>query len=1189
MTLINNGGVIESELLDAERRRVRELDEMRRALQVDRDRQRERVAELEERLRMEGSAVSESQQHVSALRAEADRSGRLIESLQADVMSRTSDLNQMRERQLHLERRLLDAEAELQRGGGGANHRVLAGKVSALEDLVRAKQAEIEDEQRRLKMSELRLVEAGEQAAQLRGTVEAKDREIGETAVALREVLRAKERVEHQMRESHEAERELERKVDDLTEQLRAAGESSEVEQRQHKEDVRAKSRELGRLEVILASLQEELKEAAALKVNHEKEIELLRQQAANSSRDAKGWQARQEAVQVLQATETAAKEDAQREVTRLRSESAILHDELRAHAKQCEQYEALLREADKEREVREALDAQVRVLQASFERQEHDFNALRTQHESVVRRCGTLEQEAAKVVGLERKAAEFEALAELRLEQVEKGRQRESMLQTELETTTEQHGSARMECEEARRDFVLSHERCLHLQKEIVDLEQQQALIGEAQARMSQLNDAYEQRTAEVNHMVIELQSWQLRFKEADAEATNLRSFVVKVQSAEERFSAAQEQIRQREDMIRAMERKMATFEQQGREYEEMKHSMANTIANLEQEMVRVNGQLADRGSLESRLQSAIHELGVRAEELSRERNKVLDLQARGRERDEIAAQERNKRGDAETHAHHLQSELTKVQVELGRVTVQLESCERERARLEHLLQQRTAQMEDKVAHADRMERALQEKDEELRVRAITDTNVRHEIELGELRARELGSLLAQARRTVDEQKEQVRKADEERRHLAQRAELLSRVEEKLIGAEAALRARDEDLAASSRAVSQLKQKMKEMQAEHTVLRQAEQRVIELKALMDRQSLHLEQAEKEDAAKSQKIIEKEREVGRAREKLAATQGELDAEKMRRSQAEATARELEAAGQKAVQLEGQLAGVSQVLSQRTRDLEEQRHLVNELRERMRERNGGAGGKGNGGHMMTMIGGSLSAAEMDAKVRAKDETIARLEQEEQRRHALVDSLRRDLAAAENEKASLEQQMHDLQSRFDRSEVSWRARCTRLEQENSDGKRIAVDTRTRRLEEELLDVKCRNSTLSSEVDRLKREVSAAQADAAMMSSSASGGGGGGASARDHQHYGGAASSRLQQEMRRSRASLEGINQPRGGGGDDHESPYTSPEPKRRTVRSVNNSAAAAAASAPLTTTTVPRSFLTSGAGPSSPLNL
>jgi chromosome segregation ATPase len=523
------------------------------------------------------------------------------------------------------------------------------------------------------------------------------------------------------------------------------------------------------------------------------------------------------------------------------------------------------------------------------------------------------------------------------------------------------------------------------------------------------------------------------------------------------------------------------------------------------------------------------------------------------------------------------MQAEVTKVQVELGRVTVLLESCERERARMEHAAQQRAAQLDERGAVLERVERSLQEKDEALRARSITDTNVRHEIELSELRLKELASQLAQARRTVEEQREQVRRAEEERRLLAQKAEVLGRAEEKLVGAESALAARDEELAAANRHVGQLKGKVKELQTEMTALRQADQRVSELKALLERQGLHLEQAEKEEASKSAKIIEKERETGRVREKLAAVQGELDAERMRRSQAEATARELEAASSRAVQLEGQLAGVSQVLSQRTRDLEESRALVAELRDRVSRGGGGAGGGNNA--TARSIGANMSAAELDAKLRAKDETIARLQQEEQRRHSLVDSLRRDLANAENDKATLERQLQDLQTRLDRADVSWRARCTRLEQELSDGKRVAIDGRTRRLEEELLDLKCKNSTLTSEVDRLRRELSVAQQEHET-------------SARE---FGTAASSRLQQEMRRSRASLEGIYGG-GGGGGRADSPYTSPEPKKRTVRSVLGSSASAAAGSE-----IPRSFLNgnaaaasssgaaAAAGPSSPLNL
>lgn len=1027
----------------------------RRQALLDAERNRAERLAVQSHAAAETERADDAHRRADELQRELDGALHRISELNSELSRRADDCAALAAAKTAAERKAADA------AGAQQPNRILQGKVAALEDVVATRDREVMEARRAVEELQHRLEECRVVEDRLQRSAGAKEREVGEAAASIESLHREVERWRVQQRDWEVTERVLRQQANDCEEQTKAARDALEALELQHKDELRHRSKEIHARDMEIVAADERTRDAEAARLRAVGELEATRAQMLDMEKAHRDMNAKLEAMKVAGAQSSIMADEQRAEVERFRNVVEDLRAEIRSQEAARSAQDERISELEQDRKVKMALEAQLAVLQASFGRQEEDLAQLRKHHEELQRRCAQAEDRLDDIPRLQSQVSEAEALANGRALTIDKLRGVETTLRQEVDALHTKVDAERHAAEQARLDFVQEHERCGALEADVEQLEDEVAVLAEVQGKLAALNDAMDERRAQCNRLQLEVREWQNKCGSAEAEIDVLRDAREQAQRLQDERRHLLQELDSREATARQAEQHAASLSAALRSKEDQLRDAKEAELALESDNAKLAAQVAEKAQLEARLKQAQNNIAARTEEAARERQRAHELQTRLREKEEALSAERVRRSDVEQQHQHQQAEVTRLQVEIGKMSVAAESHEREKARLEKDLQHRLQQLDAKTSDVANLERSLALLEEARREleRKLQTADQEREVLL--LREREAENQLAAQRKAYDDAQSQLRALQRASHDADDRLRECNALHDKLLSMEGHLRARDDDLAAANSTLQELRTKCKELTTELNTARRFEQRCSDVKAQVDKMQRVVDAYEADDAAKSQQLIEKERENGRLRERIASLTADIDTERVRRGQAEARAHELEHDSNRACQLDGQLAGVTLVAQQRARDLEDERSACQALRDRLRELERATVQKGSG----------ASAAiiqELEHKVHVRDELVSRLESESDQRARIVEQLREEISKGENERRDMSQNLNRLRDASDRTDASWHHKYQKLESDFEEFRRgHDRDARARRLEEEIADLRHQNAQLQQEL--------------------------------------------------------------------------------------------------------------------------
>ena len=1039
-----------------------EAERASRQARYERERLRTACVSLESQVAVESSVAQQSQRRVEELLGELTAVHERLTAAEHEVSTKRVEAARWQQHAVALEKRLQTSDAQAE------PLRILEGKVAALDDLVAQRTREAEDARLKQDLALRQVEESRLVIAKLQQAVTTRDREVGEASVAIQNGQAQTQQLSAVVAERDRREMTLVQKCADLEEALRTVQDRSDRRDIDHKEELRQRVKEIAARDYDLCMLTDRLKESESFGKRAMNEVEQLRTENFNATKLSKDLQMRLEATRVTSAQESIVNDELKGECDRLRQFIEELRAEIRAQADAQALAERELEQLDAERRIKNALEGQLKVLQASFARQEDDHNALRARFEDLTKRALEAEERAAAVPKLYNRIAELDATIGGKDVTIEKLRESEALCRHEVSVTLQKLDVERNNVSMARSDFVQEHDRCMELEADSRRLEQECRSLNALHGDIAALQEIVDEKTALLQRAQIETRSWQTRCREAEGELEVLLALREEYAVSEQEKRGLQVQLTDRESQLHGFEKKQVALVGHLRNMEDELRAAKEFHTSLEADLMRQRAALAEKAQAEQRAAQLQGELQNRNDDLNRERSRVHELTARSREREDALADERVRRAEAERQLNEQAAELSRLQLEVGKLSVIAESGERERTRLERELDQRSGQNEAKSAQLFDLQRQLAERERHANEAAAKDRQHVVELDQCHLAIRERDEKLSNSRLMLEDAQKQMRQTQHESKQLLERISQLLGFEERCVSLEGTVRVRDAELCEASRTLTELKDRAREMQQELVAYRRFEQRYADLKAHCDKQAMLAESYENDDAHKTQLLLEKERELGRMRERLASLVSEHDAERLRRTAVETRLKDMEPEANKASQLEGQIAGLTQVIAQRNRDLEDERNSNTDLRNRLRQVERSSAQRGQQANATYLH-------DLEVKIAMKDEVIARLESEERRRQGVLDQLRAELTRTEAERRSLDVSVRESRSEMDRNDATWLQKFTRLEAEYNSLKAASQhDTRLVHKENELAEARSTLQQSMSECAAKSREI-------------------------------------------------------------------------------------------------------------------
>ena len=913
-------------------------------------------------------------------------------------------------------------------------HRVLEGKIEALESVVAQKDRLLDQEREISRALEDRVQSMGSEISVLQSALQAKERFVGETTVASdfdkQEISRLRQSLEAAQKNIAEHSAKCER--------LEAAlfQKAAELDRFQHdrKDEHRARSAEQNQWEMRLFQAEERLREVEHAKerlVLELREKNLQNEQLQSAVKEAK---TKYDALTVKSAQESIVADELKFELERHKTVLKDLRDELLQQDEAMQRHEESIHKLEADRRGKYQAEAQLAAargeidsVQAELERARREIETLNTklqqakQESEVVQqleqRVGSLQSEnQAKMLTIEK----FNVTSKEHEEKILRLRQDLSQSQAReesaLEEITKLQGVLRAQDQEKLR--LGSQVEKLHsLQRDFVALRDQLE------------SSAHEKAMAET-----ELNEWQRRCHELDADVGTLLGVKRQFDDLCHERREMLMQLDTKEAELIELHREATVSSSRLKQREEELKDAQNLIGSLEAQIQRQQQQLHDKAAVETRLRQASNELAVRGEELSRERERREELSARLSQREEYIGNERAKRADLDAQVASLQQLYSSAQVDNGKMSVVIDTLTKESSRLQREIEHRAKQVELRGEEVAQLRKEFQHQEAELQAAVLKENFAQERVAslTDQLREIQENHKLRSGREVLDSQLREAEAALVSIRGNTDRERSQQRRIEEL---EVQLQRREAEGAEMSHLITQLREKSRDAANEASNVAKLRKKLDEMTATSERQSQLIATLEQNEASAAKNFLEKERELSRLREKLNVLQSDLDGEKSRKKSLESRIRDLEEECQRASALDGQVAGLHLVVAQRTKDLEDERAVNAELRNRLR-----AAAVAERSQSMR----SASTTQEDAaKLSSKDELISQLEVEVRKRQAAMDDLHSELDRVMKERGALELQLREARLDAAKMEDQWRQRCSRLEQRLLDLQRGSSD--------------------------------------------------------------------------------------------------------------------------------------------------
>ena len=593
----------------------------------------------------------------------------------------------------------------------------------------------------------------------------------------------------------------------------------------------------------------------------------------------------------------------------------------------------------------------------------------------------------------------------------------------------------------------LVTQQQVSHLKEELAKMADMNELIRSQDASLEEKNQLLVKAQIEISEM-------DAKNRQLDADVETLLSVREEVQALNTERGELQARLEEAENDFRNAQRTIASLESAAKQSAGDLQDAREVIASLEARVSRQSSQLADKSSVEGKLREMSSELSLKHAELLHERERHEETQRRLRECEEAVEKERIAKTALEQQTGSAQEAASQLQVELGKLSVMQQSTERDKSRIVKDLEAKVVQVQALAEDVKRLQSdiqlrdaekkqlslQLQEASEKLQTTAVTQQQLQGDAVSYKEKIASMETALQKQLLLLQSQETQIAELRQASIHATEMADTLKR--------------RDGEMAELTALLNDLRDKNKSLAVEAASAKQQEQRFVDLKAHCEKQAKLLESYENDDAARAKALLEKERELGKTRERAASLQTELESEKQRKKQLEARCHDFEQECQRASVLDGQVAGLNIVVTQRQRDLEAERAANNELRSRIRTMERSSSQRNN-----------ASPTDVDAKLVIKDEIIARLENEEKRRRTVVEYLKTELDRCDQERSEAQEQLQLLRAQLDKTEAQWAMKYDRLEEEFASFQRGVPQPQEQlsKMQSELEDLRRRNITL------------------------------------------------------------------------------------------------------------------------------
>ena len=819
--------------------------------------------------------------------------------------------------------------------------RTFEGRVQALDDLLDARGRELEDERRKVATGAARLESMKAMMGELNQKCSQHEVESGRRDISFGELSREKDRLESVIAHLEGDVRAEKQRYQDLL----AAGDDRD----QRKDTDVAKLRdEIRRLQQVVSHMEVDARQRDETNRSVVGEKDRLARELLESERRSEQLQdslaTAKDTVRDLQASvaKTGIEvQGLQRHIGELKHD----RDELQASRDSTDALNQQLRkdldgQGDELRRVA-FLEEQIRQLRLQLERADKDIDNERRRSADATDRLEHAEVTIAQQASMVRRTKELEIELQLRQEQSVQLSGRHEQQQVVLSDLRSQLDQARSTFDGERRQRDAAEAAANDWREKAEVLERQCASLTVSVGRVSALEAAVNSRTKELTDAVEEVGYHKQRIVQLENDLTQISTLEHALKASHDERMSQLNVCHSLEDAVAEKDKALNRRDNEIADRIAENSALRSQIDHLEGDLRLANGRAAEVvvltgriRDLERAVQDKSTEFSVLAAKEGEARMSLLNMKQE-LEVMQIHAQ------DVSTRLDSTAKQLEAAQIEIGRRTVQAETADRACKKADH--EASVARERATKAHADATE--LRQSLEQLT--ATCDTIQKE----SEDRQREL-STVTRGRALAEATIAELNRAVEDRDARLKEVELahteLKNGFTKSTILEGKITALEKLNAAGNLERQQLELQLRDrnstivqLEAEASHGRRSEQRLAEIKLRVSSLSDELEAKDAELSAKSMQIVERDTQIGKLRDLLASEEQTSRHTQQRLHASSSDVHRLEGEVRRLSAVDGELAGVKELLTQRnmavsslTTTIEDQRAAINRLQEQI---------------------------------------------------------------------------------------------------------------------------------------------------------------------------------------------------------------------------------------------------------------
>ncbi|CUI15516.1 kinesin, putative [Bodo saltans] len=773
-----------------------------------------------------------------------------------------------------------------------------------------------------------------------------------------------------------------------------------ELLQDRHREEMRELSKRLRE-----AELRQESADAARAQM--EEELLDARRQHESRGRDVDALEHRLkdatvklESLKSTSAQESIVKDELKYEVERFKKVVSNLRDELTTQEDAKRHLESALADSRSELEAKALLQVQLREAEQRSSTLSLKVDALESSLVGTSKHLADAREDLKKLAQLEDQMAALRAALQGKDLTIEKHHVTEADLTREVERL-----KVAVKEVNAREEFVVeelrsTQQRLVLEEQKVSEKESTLKQLGDVMSTYEKLRQNIDEKSRFIAQQQAVMDDLRVKNNELDSDVETLLGVKRQIDELAIERQKLLGELAQGESDRDDLLRQNRSLEESIRGKQKEIYDVKELVTLQDDKLRQAEAQLSDMLRLDAELKHTRQELHSAVDSLQKEAFKRDELQSRLDTREERLSEALHRTNALEEQITQLHRELTQAQVDVGRMSVVIETNGKERTRLEKEIDTKKELVEQVTQELSVTRKDLQQAKMELQALTLRERlegeRSSSVVQQAQLAGEECERLKLTIRRLESELQGKEEQLFTARQVSDRHRELTAQFDD----ARQLLHKKDDELRDLQ---YQLKRTL-EAEAQRESGAQAASRLESRYSMLKQQYDKLEQSQKileqEEASKQRLILEQEREMHRLKDRLASQISEGDSDKARRRALEERIRELELECQRTSALDGQVAGLNLVISQRNKDLEEERALVSELRGKLRSTQTTHAPMSRSNSPSTSIN-----AEAESRLLIAEESLRQCREELRRSQERCELLQRELASSEGRREAL----------------------------------------------------------------------------------------------------------------------------------------------------------------------------------------